>query len=267
MSEKRMNLRLEEEQSQIVNDNIGLVKYIANKFSIHNHSIDDYDDLVSIGTIGLIKAVLAYDKSKKIKFSTFAVTCIANEIKKHFRKENRNVNNLYLEDEIQFKDSIIKIEDMIEDKKADFIEKILSEQQEVEIINIILNCFSVRSTIILLYRISGLEQEEIARTIGVSQGYVAKILKKEKSIIHKIFEGNIRYDKKIEIVKKNDMYYLILPSISTNNLNILLDGIDKETKNIQYFEIILDKDKIIIKMLAEVEYFFILAKIISMIYK
>lgn len=265
MKKKSTNVRLTEDQAQMASDNIGLVKYVVNRFNNPNNSLCDYEDLVSIG---LIKAVLSYDNSKGIKFATFAVPCIANEIKMYFRGEKRRPNIVHLEDEIELNDSTVKLEDTIEDKKANFMEKIALEQEEVEIVNIILNCFDLRTKIMLLYRISGLSQKKIAAIMKISQSYVSRIIKKAIKEIDDMLERGQTYDKVIKITKIDNMYYLELPLIKTDNISEILKDIHVEVRNrnIRNFIVTANEEKIIIKMLADAEYFSMLAKIFSMIY-
>ncbi|MCI8587070.1 MAG: sigma-70 family RNA polymerase sigma factor [Clostridia bacterium] len=269
MSKKLTNSRLTEEQAQMVNNNIGLVRYIANKLHSHRIVNDDFEDKVSIETIGLIKAVLNYDKSKGIKFTTFAVRCIENEIKMYFRAEKKDRIDVYLEEEIELNDSTVKLVDIIEDKKANFIKTTTLEKEAIDIINIILNCFNYRNQIVLLYWISGLKQTEIEEILGISQGYLSKVLKKATKKIKDILEQNLTYTKDVEILKIGDMYHLELPLAETDNINAILDDIHIEAKNkdMRYFKVIANEEKIIIEVLADPEYFFIIARIFSMIYK
>ena len=269
MSKKLTNSRLTEEQAQMVNNNIGLVKYIAERFCRSYTVKDDFEDKVSIGTIGLIKAVLNYDKSKGVKFATFAVRCIENEIKMYLRKEKKYRIDRYLEEEIELNDSTVELADMIEDKRANFIKTTTLEKETIDIINIILNCFNYRTKIVLLYRISGLKQTEIEEILGISQSYLSRILKKATKKIKDIFEQNLTYTKDVEILKIGDMYHLELPLAETDNINAILNDIHIEAKNkdMRYFKVIANEEKIIIEVLADPEYFFIIARIFSMIYK
>ena len=75
--------------------NLRLVAHIVKKYYV---SVNDQDDLISIGTIGLIKAVKGYDYNKKIKFATYASRCIENEILMYFRQLKKSVNDLYVGD-------------------------------------------------------------------------------------------------------------------------------------------------------------------------
>ena len=80
---------------ELVNHNLRLVAHIVKKYYV---SVNDQDDLISIGTIGLIKAVKGYDYNKKIKFATYASRCIENEILMYFRQLKKSVNDIYIGD-------------------------------------------------------------------------------------------------------------------------------------------------------------------------
>ncbi len=81
-------------KEMLIKHNLRLVAHITKKYYYSN----DKDDLISIGTIGLIKAVNSYDLKKNIKFATYASRCIENEILMHFRQIKKNLNNVYLID-------------------------------------------------------------------------------------------------------------------------------------------------------------------------
>lgn len=187
----------------------------------------------------------------------------------YFRAEKKDRIDVYLEEEIELNDSTVKLVDIIEDKKANFIKTTTLEKEAIDIINIILNCFNYRNQIVLLYRISGLKQTEIEEILGISQGYLSKVLKKATKKIKDILEQNLTYTKDIEILKIGDMYHLELPLAETDNINAILDDIHIEAKNkdMRYFKVIANEEKIIIEVLADPEYFFIIARIFSMIYK
>lgn len=154
----------------------------------------DQDDLVSIGTIGLIKAINTFDMDKNIKLSSYASRCIENEILMHFRNLKKSSQNVSLEDAVDIdKDgNTLKLMDLlsIDDDFADNLDKKLNLQKinkyltetltkrELQIIN-------------LRYGLNGskpLTQREVSSIMNISRSYVSRI---EKKALEKLKE---RYD-------------------------------------------------------------------------
>ncbi len=180
-------------REKLIVHNLRLVVYIAKKFENTNIPIDD---LTSIGTMGLIKAVNSFMPSKNIKFATYASRCVENEILMYLRKQsNRNIdismdealstdtdgNELNLIDVLHTQDNEISKNIEIESDKM-MIQKSLE-------------CLNDREKEIMLLRfgLNGYEektQKEVADEIGISQSYISrlekKILKKLKRELEKI---------------------------------------------------------------------------------
>lgn len=175
----------------LVEHNLRLVAHIIKKYYAVNV---DQDDLVSIGTIGLIKAINTFDMDKKIKLSSYASRCIENEILMHFRNLKKSSQNVSLEDAVDIdKDgNTLKLMDLlsIDDDFADNLDKKLNLQKinkyltetltkrELQIIN-------------LRYGLNGskpLTQREVSSIMNISRSYVSRI---EKKALEKL---KARYD-------------------------------------------------------------------------
>lgn len=175
----------------LVEHNLRLVAHIIKKYYAVNV---DQDDLVSIGTIGLIKAINTFDMDKNIKLSSYASRCIENEILMHFRNLKKSSQNVSLEDAVDIdKDgNTLKLMDLlsIDDDFADSLDKKLNLQKinkyltetltkrELQIIN-------------LRYGLNGskpLTQREVSSIMNISRSYVSRI---EKKALEKL---KARYD-------------------------------------------------------------------------
>lgn len=175
----------------LVEHNLRLVAHIIKKYYAVNV---DQDDLVSIGTIGLIKAINTFDMDKNIKLSSYASRCIENEILMHFRNLKKSSQNVSLEDAVDIdKDgNTLKLMDLlsIDDDFADNLDKKLNLQKinkyltetltkrELQIIN-------------MRYGLNGskpLTQREVSSIMNISRSYVSRI---EKKALEKLKE---RYD-------------------------------------------------------------------------
>ena len=142
------------------------------------------DDLISIGTIGLIKAVDSFDYSKGTRLSTYASRCVENEILMYFRSLKKQNGEVFMGDAIDTdKDgNPLTIEDVISDDR-DIVEEIETKRRWLEVKNIIENMEDEREKeiIILRYGLNNakpLTQREVAQRLNISRSYVSRIEKK-----------------------------------------------------------------------------------------
>lgn len=175
----------------LIERNLRLVSHIVKKYY---SKTNDNEDLISIGTIGLIKAIDSYNYEKGTKLATYASRCIENEILMHFRTQKKSSNDMYLSDAIETdKDgNPLTIEDTISDNKD--IEKELENKIEWEKVSKIISEIEderEREIIILRYGLNNkkpLTQREIAQRLNISRSYVSRIEKKVLSDIRKNFK-------------------------------------------------------------------------------
>ena len=133
----------------LIKHNLRLVAHIVKKY--YSTSADQ-DDLISIGTVGLIKAVKSYDYEKKIKFATYASRCIENEILMYFRQVRKNVNTVCLDSSNYFNNSKIYLysNDLVEENDIlEIVDLRCKSSMLYELINKIL---SLREKSVLIYR-------------------------------------------------------------------------------------------------------------------
>lgn len=183
-------LLTEAEKNQLAEENYALVFYVVKMF---RNSGVSYDELVSIASLGYAKALSAFDTERDVKFSTYAINCIRNEILFFLRKEkqhlknsvslntvlavDKNGNNLAIEDVVSSEDSAQK---SLEDK--------ITLKEDLETLLEALDCLNEKEKYIIIHRY-GLysekvkTQKDIADAIGMSQANVSKM---EKSILCKL---------------------------------------------------------------------------------
>lgn len=176
-----MSIRLNSnEQEELVMKNKKLVYHLVNKLGASQNQTD-YEDLVSIGTIGLIKAAASFDDSMNIKFATYATRCINNEIFMYFRKEKSHANYISLDDTIA-NDSDGKeltLADKLPSTDRNFAEIVEENAIFERVINIILNLLKPKERMIMLYEMSGTTQSSIAESLNISQSYISRLEKKQ----------------------------------------------------------------------------------------
>lgn len=171
----------------LIEHNLRLVVYIARKF---NNTGVDIEDLVSIGTIGLIKAVRTFDVEKKIKLATYASRCIENEILMYLRKNNKKRSEVSFDDplNIDWDGNELKLSDIM-GTEADIIYKNIESEVDRDLLKTAMRSLSSRERKILILRFGLIKsgntktQKDVADILGISQSYISRL---EKRIIKKL---------------------------------------------------------------------------------
>lgn len=176
-------------KNKLIEHNLRLVVFLAKKYE--NTNID-LEDLVSIGTIGLIKGVNTYKLDKNIKLATYASRCIDNEILMYLRKTKRKKTEISLEDRLSFDadGNELHLEDVL-GTDGDIVTKHLEEKLDKSMLYSEVNKLKGRDKDIIEYRygLNGkkeMTQKEVAKLMGISQSYISRI---EKKVIKRL--GNI----------------------------------------------------------------------------
>lgn len=183
--EDEIILRLDDGDSQaksaLIEHNLRLVVYIAKRFE--NTGVD-MEDLISVGTIGLIKAVNSFNSEKNIKLATYASRCIENEILMHLRKTNKIRNEVSLDEPLNtdWEGNVLLLGDVL-GTDADVIYKDIESSVEKEMLKQSFMKLSERERTIMELRfgLMGREertQKEIADMMGISQSYISRLEKK-----------------------------------------------------------------------------------------
>lgn len=182
-------------RSKLIEHNLRLVAHIVKKYE---NSSYDPDDLISIGTIGLVKGIDSYKMNKKVKLTTYAARCIENEILMHLRSNKKHLNNVSLNDSLGYdKDgNEINLIDVIKMENKDITEEI-NTKDNVELLYKYINKLTKREKEIIIRRYGlfnnkEMTQKEIAKEMMISRSYVSRI---EKRAISKILKEFIKSNK------------------------------------------------------------------------
>lgn len=175
----------------LIEHNLRLVAHIVKKYNDNSN----IDDLISIGTIGLIKGVDTFLNSNGAKMTTYCARCIENEILMYYRNNKKNSKNVSLDEGIGFdkEGNEITILDILKLPKPDLIEEIHTKDN-VSLLKEYIKCLNPREKEILIKRY-GLNnndeetQKEIAKELGISRSYVSRI---EKRALTKILREFIK---------------------------------------------------------------------------
>lgn len=173
-------------RSKLIEHNLRLVVFLAKKYE--NTKVD-LEDLVSIGTIGLIKGVNTYKLDKNIKLATYASRCIDNEILMFLRKNKKRQSEVSFEDNLSYdsEGNELHLEDIL-GTDEDIVTRGIEEEYEKKLLYGEISKLNSRDKKIMimrygLYNQKELTQKEIAEIMGISQSYISRI---EKKIISKI---------------------------------------------------------------------------------
>lgn len=181
-----------EARARLIEHNLRLVVYIARRFENTGINIED---LISIGTIGLIKAVGTYQPAKSIKLATYASRCIENEILMHLRKTSSQKTELSLDEPLNtdWDGNELLLSDVL-GTEADVVMRPIEEDVERDLLAAAINVLSPREKQIITLRFGlggGKEQtqKEVADQLGISQSYISRL---EKRIISRLKKEILR---------------------------------------------------------------------------
>lgn len=179
-------------RNKLIEHNLRLVAHIVKKY---DHKSDDVDDLISIGTIGLIKGVDSFSERHGTKLTTYCARCVENEILMYYRSDKKNAKNISINESVGFdKDgNEISFLDILKTPKPDFALDI-HEKNNMMLLKQYFNVLTPREKEIIVKRFGltdedEITQKEIARTLGISRSYVSRI---EKRALTKILREFIK---------------------------------------------------------------------------
>jgi len=182
-----------EARNKLIEHNLRLVAHIVKKY---DSKVEDSDDLISIGTIGLIKGVDSFSNKHGTKITTYCARCIENEILMYFRSNNKNLKNVSLNESIGFdKDgNEITVLDVLKEPKPDFIEEI-DKKDNIKLLKDYLNILNDREKEIIIRRYGLFNTKEqtqkvIAKELKISRSYVSRIEKRALTKILREFMKN-----------------------------------------------------------------------------
>jgi RNA polymerase sporulation-specific sigma factor len=194
--EEEMIRTIGEESSRdvLIEHNLRLVAYIAKRFENTGANIEE---LISIGTVGLIKAISTFNAEKNIKLATYASRCIENEILMFIRKSASQKREISIDEplSVDWDGNELLLSDLL-GSESDVVSKEMEEDEERRILREAVLNLSERERIIVELRYglgSGVEltQKEVADALGISQSYISRLEKKIMSHLRKKIEEKI----------------------------------------------------------------------------
>lgn len=181
----------------LVERNLRLVAHIVKKYSYPGK---DIDDLISIGTVGLIKAIDSFDYTKGTRLATYAARCIENEILMLIRNNKKSKGEVYLQDPIGIdkEGNEISLLDVLSSEEDSILEIVESKIQIKKLYNKINSSLHERERLIIEMRYGLIDgksktQREIAKLLGISRSYVSRIEKRALKKLFKELNGKNRF--------------------------------------------------------------------------
>lgn len=180
-------------RNKLIEHNLRLVAHIVKKYE---NTMDEKDDLLSIGTIGLIKAIDTFNDDKGTKLATYAARCIENEILMHLRSNKKRRNEVSLQDPIGYdkEGNKITLIDVLQDDNKEIIEEVMFNEDVSKVLDLLPD-LSDREYEIIVRRF-GLNnrkpetQRQIARTLKISRSYVSRIEKRTLMKLYRILTSH-----------------------------------------------------------------------------
>lgn len=188
---RRMAEGDKEAKNKLIEHNLRLVAHIVKKYTTPN---SDQDEMISIGTIGLIKAVSTFDYTKGARFATYASRCIENEILMNFRAMKKTAGDLYINEPVETdKDgNTLTLMDLVDDG-VDIHEQVDLLIRSRQLYSFLDKCLDKRELEIIIYRY-GLygskphTQSEVAKRLNISRSYVSRLEKKAIEKLKKMYD-------------------------------------------------------------------------------
>ncbi len=170
-----------EARNILVERNLRLVAHVMKKYYAQTA---DQEDLISIGTIGLIKGVSTFDASKGARLATYAARCVENEILMYFRSQRKSAQDVSLSDYIETgaEGAPLELMDVLSED-CDLLEEVSGRETVVELRRAVERCLSEqeRQVVVLRYGLGGeapLRQRQVAERLGISRSYISRIEKR-----------------------------------------------------------------------------------------
>ena len=178
-----------EARNILVERNLRLVAHVMKKYYA---VVSDQEDLISIGTIGLIKGITTFDISKGARLATYAARCVENEILMHFRSLRKSAQDVSLSDYIETGSdgTALSLMDVV-GEDSDLLDQVAVREQVRDLRRAVETCLTdqERQVVVLRYGLAGgapQRQREVAQITGISRSYVSRI---EKRALQKLKEA------------------------------------------------------------------------------
>ena len=180
-----------EARNILIERNLRLVAHIMKKYYTQT---SDQEDLISIGTIGLIKGISTFDASKGARLATYAARCVENEILMHFRGQKKSAQDVSLSDYIETGTDGTPLELMdVVSEEGDLLEQIANRETIQNLMEAVQVCLTDQERLVIQMRYglngeTACRQREVAQRTGISRSYVSRIEKRALEKLRQVLE-------------------------------------------------------------------------------
>ena len=202
----------EKARAKLIEHNLRLVVFLAKKYE---NTGENLEDLVSIGSVGLIKGVNTYRPDKNIKLATYASRCIDNEILMFLRKNKKRRGEVSFEDSLSYdsEGNELRLEDIL-GTDSDIVTKGIEKRSEKKMMYSEIEKLNERDKKIMimrygLYNTKEMTQKDVASKLGISQSYISRI---EKKVIRRLKQLNKSWLKEYKLF----FYYTVMKNVKYN---------------------------------------------------
>jgi len=269
-----MNKIITEDTEKLVIENMRLVYLVLSDMNFYKDTCNNYEDLMQVGNIALVKASRNYDETKS-KFSTYAYSAIKTDIIRFIAKQKKEV----LTDALSIYDTSLNdyeenprmYVEFLEDKSEKLFFENLNRHQLLEkTLNLIFNCLSYKEKLIILYRIADLRTRQIASEFNVSYQRVSEIHIKIRNKLKKFIHDDVVYKEKykVNIITESDITKVRIIANNINDYGSIIEKISYEKENNQIptnFFVKCIGNEMIFEIPANQEDFYTLARVVKII--
>lgn len=262
-----MSMKLSKDKEHLVLENQKLVHYLVLKLGITQKS-SEYNDFVSTGMIGLVKAAITFDSSKNFAFSTYASRCINNELFKHYRKANKYANDISIDEPISNdgEGNELTLGDITAHSDSNFVDELVNKEDFIHLTNLVLNYFQGKQRLVMLYRMGSTTQGDTAAKLNMTQSNVSRIFAKTTCKIKKIANHQIHFKEVFSMAIVGDAYRISFSSKDVKNFNKIFASLLQNltsAKGLPNFKVTCNNERIVVLVPAHPESFNFIAKIIQ----
>lgn len=259
---------LNERQRKLIEENYRIVPFFLKSLSFKS---SDYEELLSAGNWGLIKAAATYNSMAGFKFGTYAKTCINNEFFMVMRKAKSKPKIIYLESVAKGEDEKQKrilLEEIVLVDPTDITKGIEDRETVEKIMELMLNMNSIKckEKQVVFYMLGGMQQSEIGERVDLSQGSISRIIKNSFKKIKSQIECPADYDRTIQVNVTPTKYKLNIILDSEAECKLVYQMLAKKmtyTDGLQDYVVRRVGDFVTVELLADIEAFITIAEILQ----
>lgn len=247
-----------QKQEELISENQNLVFYVVNRLNIPHYLREDY---VSEGNEVLTRVAKYYDSSKGVEFSTYAVKSLQRALYEKKKQEEKFQNDISLYTEYGKDDNIFMIDFISDTKVPDYTDLMIQRETIALFLNVLLNFSNAFDKMVMLYRLSGKPQKEVATMYGCCLSNIPMSNKRVRNSFQKYLDNNIVTKGKFTVLSSNGYYWITQKLSEDDKIEVSFAESIKaivKAKKIPGFKLKIDKESISMRLPPLKESFLVL---------